>query len=333
MFEILRHLFTPHHTNNHRPRILHSAGIAVLLAVVLGSHAAISLVETAGAETGIVLGYASDIRVDDVIAQTNQQRQAVGLEPLITNPELTQAAQAKANHMFEHDYWDHYSPDGVTPWSFIRNAGYSYTVAGENLARDFDSTAPMVDAWMASPTHKENIVHPRYIETGVAVVNGNLKGVETTLVVQLFGSPLSPVLAEKQAETGVPESAAQNQAGETELAAETEPTPISESEPATIQEPSFETVAGTSGTNQPGQAVTASDVGDSSRVIYLSPLTLRKSIVIAVIGLVVGVLVVDELIIHRRQTMRFVGRNWAHLSFLLVLGAIIWGAIQPGVIQ
>jgi hypothetical protein len=91
--------------------------------------------------------------------------------------------------MFQGQYWSHTAPDGEEPWDFIHEAGYSYKTAGENLARDFSSTGEMFDAWMASPTHRENILNGQFQEIGIAVVSGTLSGFQTTLVVQMFGTP------------------------------------------------------------------------------------------------------------------------------------------------
>ena len=90
--------------------------------------------------------------------------------------------------MFEKGYWAHNAPDGATPWDFIHGEGYRYTYAGENLARDFSYSKDVVDAWMASPSHRDNLMRPEYQEIGFAVVNGTLNGSETTLVVQMFGT-------------------------------------------------------------------------------------------------------------------------------------------------
>ena len=59
--------------------------------------------------------------------------------------------------------------------------GYDYRYAGENLARDFSTTGPMIKAWMSSQTHKDNIVSTRYQETGIGVVNGVLSGLRLLL--------------------------------------------------------------------------------------------------------------------------------------------------------
>ncbi len=135
-----------------------------------------------------ILGYASVIPPQTIIELTNNERLKLGLNPLKLNEELTQAAQAKAVDMFAKSYWAHNAPDGTEPWSFILKAGYSYLHAGENLARDFNSPDAVVTAWMNSPSHKANLISPKYQDIGVAVMDGKINGVETTLVVQMFGT-------------------------------------------------------------------------------------------------------------------------------------------------
>lgn len=316
MTKTLRHLFTPHKTNNHRPRILHPMGMVVMVAFVLLSHSGIELLAQYHPQ-GFVLGFASNISNWDVLQQTNQQRIDNGLPALAMSEKLNVAAKAKAEDMFKEDYWAHISPSGVPPWTFIKNSGYNYTVAGENLARDFDTTGPMVSAWMASPTHRANIVHSQYRETGIAVVNGTLGGVETTLVVQMFGTPIQPHLA-PISQSDPP----QDLAVETLPAVEEIPAP---EETLPSQEISL--------IPQSQTVLSESDMVSNEPVTFVSPLDIKKSAVVAVIGMIMAVLVIDELIIRNRQTVRFVGRNFAHISFLGLAMLVIWNVIQPGMIR
>jgi len=108
---------------------------------------------------------------------------------------LASAAHQKAEDMFRKNYWSHYAPDGTTPWDFILGSGYKYEYAGENLAKNFLFSQGVVDAWMNSPSHRENILRSEYSEVGLAVVNGVLNGEQTTLVVQTFAKPLSSTMA------------------------------------------------------------------------------------------------------------------------------------------
>lgn len=179
------HFFTPRHTNNHKAKALHVSSIAIYITILLVVQ--IFLTGFAKIKPG-VLGYASNITVADLLKNTNEKRTAAGDRQLVLNDELSQAAAAKAKDMFTKQYWAHTAPDGTDPWNFILNAGYNYLFAGENLARDFGDSKGVVNAWMNSPSHKENLLNPRYQEVGFAVVNGKYNGYETTLVVQMFGA-------------------------------------------------------------------------------------------------------------------------------------------------
>lgn len=182
---MLAHFFLPHHTNNYRPKALHHTGLFTLILLLA---AFVILVRFINLAQPSILGFATDIQVDQLLILTNKEREKAGLSPVVLNPQLSEAAKNKAEDMFEKGYWAHNSPDGNAPWGFIINSGYRYIYAGENLARDFSDTQGVVEAWMASPGHKDNILSSNYQDIGFAVVNGKLDGQDTTLIVQLFGS-------------------------------------------------------------------------------------------------------------------------------------------------
>ena len=178
-------LFTPHHKNNHKPKILHTNSLLTLLGVLVMAQSFISMFSALKPQ---VLGFATNINPEKIITITNSQRLQNNLKPLTSSNELNQAALAKAADMFANNYWSHTSPNGTEPWYFISQADYQYKHAGENLARDFENSNEVVSAWMASPTHKKNILDSRFQNIGVAVMNGLINGQETTLVVQMFGT-------------------------------------------------------------------------------------------------------------------------------------------------
>jgi hypothetical protein len=181
-----RHYFTPHEKNNYRARLLHIQMLAAYLTVFVITGFVIKQVEPVQS----VLGYATDISINKLYQLTNTERQKAGLNTLSYNTKLEQAAQKKADDMFARNYWAHYGPDGTTPWKFILDSGYNYEYAGENLAKNFMFSDGVVEAWMKSPTHRENMLRKEYTEIGFATKNGMLNGEETTLVVQMFGTPL-----------------------------------------------------------------------------------------------------------------------------------------------
>ncbi|MBI1871934.1 hypothetical protein HYS10_00790 [Candidatus Collierbacteria bacterium] len=183
-------IFLPHEHNNHKAKVLHHRSLIILLGVLIMTQSAIALVNHLNPG---ILGYASLIPPQTIVELTNKERQKFGLSSLKLNAKLSQAAQAKAHDMFAKNYWAHNAPDGREPWGFILDSGYSYLHAGENLARDFNNPDSIVEAWMKSPTHKANLISSKYQDIGVAVVDGKLNGVETTLVVQMFGTVQSAV--------------------------------------------------------------------------------------------------------------------------------------------
>jgi len=199
---ILSLLIIPQEKNNHRALLLQPGFLGIFIALYLLNQSFIKSITIA--RPG-VLGYSSEITAQKVIEQTNLMRLKSGLPALKYNPLLTQSATAKANDMFQNDYWAHNSPSGKNPWSFFKESGYQYSVAGENLAKDFYDTDSMMKAWMKSPTHRDNIIHTKYKEIGVGVVNGILGGVKTTLVVQHFGTPLKAIVDEPEISANAPQ--------------------------------------------------------------------------------------------------------------------------------
>ena len=177
----MKELFIPTKKNRYKPYLLRK-GLLVFYTITL------VVVNTFGGALGISKISASDITPSTIISLTNQERSAGGLNTLNQNAKLTAAAKAKAENMFEEQYWDHFGPNGETPWQFITAAGYNYVYAGENLAKGFRTSEGVVEAWMASPTHRDNILSKNYKDIGVAVVSGVLLGKETILVVQMFGN-------------------------------------------------------------------------------------------------------------------------------------------------
>jgi uncharacterized protein YkwD len=182
----------PSRANNYHPHSIRPIGLAIVVALIASFNLTYNM---ASAHRTQVLGYATNISASEVISLTNQQRANNGLGALAYNAQLTQAAQAKAQDMLAKNYWSHYSPEGNGPAYFISASGYSYSTAGENLAKDFNTSSGVVNAWMGSTGHRANILNGNFIHTGVAVVNGTLQGSETTLVVAMYAAPNTPTPA------------------------------------------------------------------------------------------------------------------------------------------
>ena len=269
-------LFIPQSGNNYRASLLQPGFLGLFIAIYLLNQ---SILKSITIIKPGILGYSSEITVEKVLQQTNQQRQKDNLPPLLFNSALSESARLKAEDMFANDYWAHNSPEGSSPWDFIKSTDYQYSVAGENLAKDFYDTPSMVKAWMHSPTHRDNIVHLKYKETGIAVVNGVLGGIKTTLVVQHFGTPLV-------ATTGQP-TAEEKQLNSLPLASSQV---LAQSQPSTV---------------------------DSAPPI--SPVAISKTLSAIMFTIIIIALIVDGVVTLKNKTKRLAGSATGHIGFLLVI--------------
>lgn len=187
----LKHWLIASQHNEYHPHALRWPFLVYVFSLVVFSQLLWNIAHTGNAR---VLGFATDINAGRVVELTNAERTKQHLPALAENPILNQAAQAKANDMLTKHYWAHVSPSGQTPWSFIHAVGYTYDYAGENLAMDFSTSAGVLGGWMASPEHRANILDTNYKEIGVAVVNGQLEGQDTTLIVAMYAAPQASII-------------------------------------------------------------------------------------------------------------------------------------------
>ncbi len=293
---IVHHYFLPHESNNFRARLLHHRVIVYYIMLLIVFQMIIGLYKGSG---GNVLGYATDINIDRVLYYVNQERTSRGLSSLKLNSELDAAATQKATDMFDKNYWAHISPTGTTPWTFITASGYHYVYAGENLAKDFNTSKEVVDAWMNSPSHRENILKPEYTDIGIAVMNGRLTGEDTTLVVEEFGSQSQP---------------------QTNNIASNNPLPEPTATPTILPVVSTQTKA----ENPPPASVV------SNKPLILSA-SVSKSVSLVLAEVLLIVLFLDSLYMWKFKPARISGHSLAHIIFLAALiGAM--GATGIGVI-
>lgn len=306
ILKYLRHLFIPHESNNQKAKLLHPSSLSLLALFLIAVQFGLSYLPKTFPQ---VLGYAANISPSEVIRLTNVQRAANGLSGVTENSVLDSAALAKGNDMLAKGYWAHFAPDGTSPWSFFLSFGYKYKYAGENLARDFSNANDAVNAWMNSPSHRENMLNPNYKDIGIGVVEGKLSGVDTTIIVQFFGSPLSgsPSLPIAQAKTlsapiPTPKSVA--------LALEATPIPTLSPNPSPTATPETFPIAKAEET--------------TPKVASLfSPFSSTKNISIWVVGILLLVLSIDLIVVRSRRIARIGGRTLAHIAFFGMILAVI----------
>lgn len=103
----------------------------------------------------------------EVLRLTNVERKKQGLKPLKLDKKLAKVAREKSVDMAVNDYFSHVSPTYGSPFDMMTSFGVKYYSAGENIARGQTSPQEVVQAWMASVGHKENILHPEFTHIGI----------------------------------------------------------------------------------------------------------------------------------------------------------------------
>lgn len=183
--QLFKNFFIPNDGNNNQPKALRPKSIVFY--IVLAVLVKITV-------TGFLFAsYPSPAELSAIVSSkmielTNLTRTEAGLEPLTENSTLSKYAMEKGQDMLKRNYFAHDTPDGRKPWEWIDKDEYDYVYAGENLAMDFVSAEVVHDAFLKSPSHRNNILNSKYNEIGVAVLQGELGDHQTTLLVKFYGT-------------------------------------------------------------------------------------------------------------------------------------------------
>lgn len=98
----------------------------------------------------------------------NQLRCSNGLQPVVINPLLTQAAIRHNQDMISNNRFDHTGSDGSSPSSRIETAGYDWEATAENIAQSQNTVDEVFQSWLNSPEHKANMLKANMQEIGLA---------------------------------------------------------------------------------------------------------------------------------------------------------------------
>jgi uncharacterized protein YkwD len=185
-------------------KVLHVVGLAGLAVIVLtacgggsapatggtvSGNTSTSGVLTGGGAIALVLSPSSDEQqiLDAVNVARSQPRDCdsshhfAATGPLAWNAQLGGAALAHSQDMATNGYREstsqeldapHNGSDGSTPQQRISRAGYNWSHSGENVAAGFTvgGANDVVQAWLNSPGHCENIMNPNFREIGVSAI-------------------------------------------------------------------------------------------------------------------------------------------------------------------
>ncbi len=103
----------------------------------------------------------------EVLRLTNEFRQQNGIAPLTMNEELASTAQKHSQAMAEGDFFSHMGLNGSTPWERAEDEGYTANAMAENIAAGQATPEQVVQGWINSPGHRQNMLNPDYTELGV----------------------------------------------------------------------------------------------------------------------------------------------------------------------
>jgi uncharacterized protein YkwD len=93
--------------------------------------------------------------------------------PVKLSGTLANVALGHAADMARHDYFEHQDLSGRSPADRVRAVGYPEKLVGENIAYGPKSAEEVVQGWLDSPGHCENIMDPRFAEMGIAYAAGH----------------------------------------------------------------------------------------------------------------------------------------------------------------
>ncbi len=128
----------------------------------------------------------------DVLALVNQRRSegancggtSLGPAPSLSmNGALSCAARVHSWDMATQNYFDHSSQNGDQPRDRMPKAGYNWRAAGENIARGQTNPTDVMNLWMSSQGHCQNIMNPNFTDIGI----GHHGATGSDLWTQVFG--------------------------------------------------------------------------------------------------------------------------------------------------
>lgn len=283
--------FLPHKDTHRKAHLISWEGLVIYILLFILLQVGFSIISYS--KPG-VLGITGNIDQKRLIELTNVERQKMGLSQVSENAALDQAATLKAQNMLQENYWAHFAPSGKTPWDFILGSGYKFTFAGENLAKNFYKSDDVIAAWMASSTHRDNLLNPKYKDIGIAVADGVLNGQKTTLIVQMFGT--SEMLA-------------------------TQPSVAVQGKQIVVPKQDF--------LSKPELIAASADQFNQKSL--LDPFKVYQTTGFSVIILITALLTIDIWVLKRRGVLRLSSHHIAHMALLSLAAGSLFMA-NPGAV-
>jgi uncharacterized protein YkwD len=126
-------------------------------------------------------------------ADCGEEGQFAPAAPLTMDPILRCSSRLHSLDMFERDFFEHETPDGVDPFERMAEAGFQGSRMGENIAQGQSTPEEVMDAWMESDGHCSNIMAPAFTLIGIGYEPGaGQRGLGSNYWTQNFGTPFAP---------------------------------------------------------------------------------------------------------------------------------------------
>lgn len=123
---------------------------------------------------------------NEIVRLVNVERKKRGIASLKSSTQLKNMAYLRNYDMVQERYFAHISPRYGRWANMLYSSEYEFKYAGENLAAGFTTARSFVKGWMDSPTHRANLLNPRFREIGVAVSPGNSRSYYQSYATQWF---------------------------------------------------------------------------------------------------------------------------------------------------
>lgn len=106
-----------------------------------------------------------------VVELINNERIKAGLHLLTLNPRLTGIARIKSEDIFNNNCLDCQSPTLGSLFDMLKNSDINYFYAAENISIGKRTSESVLNTWMKSSEHRENILNTNFTEVGVGLSN------------------------------------------------------------------------------------------------------------------------------------------------------------------
>ena len=171
--------------------------LAVLVAVVVALTSGATLVAPAPTYAWAANTFSSASE-KQLVSLHNQARAAAGLKALRVDKALTLIAESRSKDMIVRDYFSHDIPGGGNVFGIMKDKGYCYRSAGENIGYNYETpdstaTSKIHSAFMGSSGHRANILGKDYDSVGVGAYQGaDGKKMWTVVFADKCGSTATP---------------------------------------------------------------------------------------------------------------------------------------------